>query len=145
MRYLSLLLLLLGFVNCDSSKESVPEPSEWEQAKALWQRQAIQNYTITQQIVCYCIESYTRPRTLEVQNGQLFTVNGETYNPDHHPEAYSIDAFFELLEQNLGREPHQTTLVFDETYGYTTHAYFDFEEMIADEEIGFYFTGFQPE
>ena len=136
-----LMFLLLG--GCQSDDTSTEPPTEFEQAKRLWETSAIESYTITQRISCFCIESYTRPRQIQVRNGSITQVDGAAYDPEQDSHLFTVQAFFAFVEESLLRNPHSFTFAFDPTYGFPTETYFDFEEMIADDEIGYYFSAFE--
>jgi hypothetical protein len=48
-----------------------------------------------------------------------------------------------VIKANVDRKPVKQTLNFNPTYGYPTSVFFDFSEMIADEEIGYEITNFK--
>ena len=135
------ILMFLG--SCQSDENKRESLTELQQAKRLWERSEVDSYTITQRISCFCIESYTRPRQIQIQNGSITQVDGETYDPDQDPQLYTVSQFFAFIEERMSRDPYRVTLVFDPTYGFPTEAYFDYEEMIADDEIGYYFSAFE--
>ena len=55
----------------------------------------------------------------------------------------SLNELFVIIEKKLSEDPFQYSVKYDESYGFPTDAYFDMDEMIVDEEIGYYVTNFK--
>ena len=51
--------------------------------------------------------------------------------------------YFFCLTLFLLKEPFQKVLEFNQVYGYPENLYFDMDEMIADEEIGYTISSFK--
>ena len=54
----------------------------------------------------------------------------------------TISELIELITASEARKPYKKTLRFDPTYGYPVEVFFDFDQNIADEELGFVITSF---
>ena len=84
------------------------------------------------------------PNQIVVKNGKIFTVNGAPYNKEErYGVMYTIPELLQVIKANIDRKPVKQTLNFNPTYGYPTSVFFDFSEMIADEEIGYEITNFK--
>jgi hypothetical protein len=110
----------------------------------LWNEKKIENYSFSFKRVCYCTLEYVGPNQIVVINGKIFTVNGAPYNKEErYGVMYTIPELLQVIKANIDRKPVKQTLNFNPTYGYPTSVFFDFSEMIADEEIGYEITNFK--
>jgi hypothetical protein len=110
----------------------------------LWNEKKIENYSFSFKRVCYCTLEYVGPNQIVVKNGKIFTVNGAPYNKEErYGVMYTIPELLQVIKANIDRKPVKQTLNFNPTYGYPTSVFFDFSEMIADEEIGYEITNFK--
>jgi hypothetical protein len=110
----------------------------------LWNEKKIENYSFSFKRVCYCTLEYVGPNQIVVKNGKISTVNGAPYNKEErYGVMYTIPELLQVIKANIDRKPVKQTLNFNPTYGYPTSVFFDFSEMIADEEIGYEITNFK--
>jgi hypothetical protein len=110
----------------------------------LWNEKKIENYSFSFKRVCYCTLEYVGPNQIVVINGKISTVNGAPYNKEErYGVMYTIPELLQVIKANIDRKPVKQTLNFNPTYGYPTSVFFDFSEMIADEEIGYEITNFK--
>ena len=94
--------------------------------------------------MCFCPLEYVGPHQIVVQNGKITTVNGAPYNAaERYGVMYTIPELLQVIKANIDRKPVKSILNFNQTYGYPTTIFFDFSEMIADEEIGYEITNFK--
>lgn len=54
----------------------------------------------------------------------------------------TFDAFFDYIKNRQIENPVIERLKFDSLYGFPNYIYYDINEMIADEEIGYTITNF---
>jgi hypothetical protein len=113
--------------------------------KELWESLDISNYSMIQQISCYCFpEDYTLPKSIVVENKKIKSINGFSPNKTIGFESfYTIDRIFEFIELKLDDEPEFYDIEFDSEYGYPNYLFFDMSKMIADEEIGYHISNFK--
>ena len=110
----------------------------------LWNKKKIVNYSFSFKRVCYCPLEYVGPNQIIVQNGKITSVNGAPYNAaERYGVMYTIPELLQVIKANIDRKPVKSILNFNQTYGYPTTIFFDFSEMIADEEIGYEITNFK--
>ena len=84
------------------------------------------------------------PHKFVVKNGKITTVNGAPYNAaERYGVMYTIPELLQVIKANVDKNPAKKVLNFNATYGYPTSVFFDFSEMIADEEIGYEVTNFK--
>ena len=141
MKFLVSLSLLLSFFSCTKGTP-LPELSEFEQNRNLWNGANFSDYQITQSVSCYCMEGVTQPKVVVVRNGVIQSVNGNA--PSESDDLVkTVAAFFIYIAEKYEQNPVGSSINYDSEYGYPTDIYFDMDEMIADEEIGFTLTDFQ--
>jgi hypothetical protein len=110
----------------------------------LWNEKKIENYSFSFKRVCFCPLEYVGPHQIVVKNGKISTVNGAPYNKaERYGVMYTIPELLQVIKENIDKKPVKQTLNFNPTYGYPTSVFFDFSEMIADEEIGYEITNFK--
>ena len=99
-------------------------------------------------VACFCVP--TPDIDIRVDNGKisLISANGSSYaNPDIDStfwHAKTVDGLFSFIDEKLSENPFQKTLKFNSKYGYPEEIFFDIDEMIVDEEIGYFVHSFSP-
>ncbi|MFZ9160837.1 MAG: DUF6174 domain-containing protein [Aquirufa sp.] len=110
----------------------------------LWNEKKIVNYSFSFKRVCFCPLEYVGPHQVVVQNGKVVTVNGSPYNAaERYGSIPTIPELLQIIKTNVDKNPYQKTLNFNPTYGYPTSVFFDFNQQMADEEIGYEITNFK--
>tara|TARA_B100000902_G_scaffold22364_1_gene27016 strand:+ start:3384 stop:3812 length:429 start_codon:yes stop_codon:yes gene_type:complete len=134
---LSLLFFIILFMSCSKDEKL--------EGRDLWLSLDIKNYSMTQQISCYCYpEDFIMPKDILVQSGKIITING--YSPEKtigFESFYTIDEIFQFFDSKLSNNPDYYEIEYDTDYGFPKSMFFDMSEMIADEEIGYYITDFK--
>lgn len=141
-----LFLLFLAISSC--SKEAIEKETDFtvlEKQKVLWESKQISSYSFKQTISCYCITDYTSPKAVVVLDDQIISVNQVPYDSEIHQSILTVNDRFKYIRGGLNQNPASYTVLFDETYGFPKQFYFDYDLQIADEEIGYTFTGFVPQ
>jgi len=136
-RFSFVLFILFLFNSC--SKQ------ELFSGRELWKSLNISNYTMIQQISCYCFpEEFVLPKSIVVENGIIKTING--FSPDQtigFESFYTINEIFQFIDSKLDKEPEFYDIEYNKEYGFPNYIWFDMSKMIADEEIGYYITEFK--
>ena len=95
----------------------------------------------------YKRQIYDGPNNIEIKNNDLFKVNGKSVTLEQLQNEYwdvkTIEELFNIIDSKLEDDPFSYSLQFDENYGYPIDIYFDMDEMIADEEIGYTISNFK--
>ena len=141
-----LFLLFLAISSC--SKEAIEKETDFtvlEKQKVLWESKQISSYSFKQTISCYCITDYTSPKAVVVLDDQIISVNQVPYDYEIHQSILTVNDRFKYIRGGLNQNLASYTVLFDETYGFPKQFYFDYNLQIADEEIGYTFTGFVPQ
>ncbi|MBT3443737.1 MAG: hypothetical protein HN443_01695 [Flavobacteriaceae bacterium] len=132
--YLSCLMVFLLWA---CNKKNTEPLSDLELNKIKWEALAIDSYTYTFQITCFCLIEATLPKSVEVSNGKIITVNKVAYDSEAHWGVMTIPQLFDRIEQAEENNSFVTEVSYHPEKGYPTSLYIDEEEMMADEEMGY--------
>ncbi|HEX2571231.1 MAG TPA: DUF6174 domain-containing protein [Polyangia bacterium] len=115
--------------------------------RALWESKNIKNYEYQFQWVCFCLVERTTPVRVTVEKNQITRVVTTEQRRDidrkQFTEYQTIDGLFDLITDAY-RRAEDVRVEYNETYGYPTSVYIDYQKAIADEELGFSITDFMP-
>ena len=142
-KYLYHVALIFFVFSCEDSK---PDISTLEESQEKWNLHNLKSYRMNLNIVCNCIP--TPDIDIRVDDGKisLINANGSSYaNPDLDStfwHAKTVDGLFSFIDETLLENPYKKTLKFNSKYGYPEELFFDIDEMIADEEIGYFIHSF---
>ena len=143
---LKILILLFG-IGCSSEESITLNPVEMELSNAIkkWNNSNINSYSYILTVSCYCLD--TEPNKIEVIDNKITKVNSNLVTPEQLNNDYwnvkTFDELFNIIDEKLKDDPFIFTLKFDQTYGFPIDIYFDMDEMIADEEIGYTISDFK--
>lgn len=144
--YLTTIILAFpAFIGCNENDTELDELATMRQR---WEKLGLQNYSYEAGYNCYC--GGTGPYILEFIEGELDTVylsDLEDSEVDYETMLNTtgdlvIDALFDKIRENIDRNPHSFNVDYDHQYFFPKEAYFDFDENIADEELGYYIRDF---
>jgi hypothetical protein len=138
MKYLLIILpILLTF--CTKSTDY--EEYSWNQSK--WNRKKIVNYEFTLKIGCFCPQERVGPHIIKVVNDEIVSVNDLPYDISKTGALMTINQLFSYLKATIDGHPYKKTVEYNSVYGYPQNIYFDFNQGMADEEIGYQITDFK--
>tara|TARA_B100000575_G_scaffold54069_1_gene40613 strand:- start:48885 stop:49274 length:390 start_codon:yes stop_codon:yes gene_type:complete len=124
-------------VSCSKNKEL--------EGRELWYSLNINNYSMTQQISCYCYpEDFIMPKDIVVHSGKIISING--FSPEKtvgYESFLTINEIFQFFDSKLADNPDYYEVKYNTDYGFPVSIFFDMSKMIADEEIGYYITDFK--
>ncbi len=119
-----------------------------------WNSLDIQDYSFTLQRNCFCRGDAIRPINIEVRDGSVakatYADTGELLPDDRKTNKQSVynlnaDGVFNLVEQGIKSGAAKVDVRYDKQYGLPTSIYIDQSFQIADEEMGYTISNFQPE
>jgi|TARA_B110000263_G_scaffold233828_1_gene231029 hypothetical protein len=144
------LLSLVLFYSCSEAENlHIVDPVDMEFNIALekWNNKAINSYTFDLSVSCYCMFESMPPWTIKVVNNKLKTIDGKDVNEQQLENEYwfalTIGELFTIIENKLSTNPFIYTSKYDSEYGFPVEIYFDMEEMMVDEEIGYWISSFK--
>ena len=141
-KIISILFISLLFYSCNSIDPV--ELNAFQINFNKWKSNDITSYTITLKISCFCI--YTDPIDIKVENNKIKEINKTPVTSEQLNNEYwfakTIDELFVFIDENIKEEPFEKVLEFNETYGFPEYIYFNREEMLVDEEMGYTISSF---
>ena len=145
---LALLIIILNVAVFTSCNDNDSELDELATMRQRWEKLELRDYSYEAGYNCFC--GGTGPYILEFIDGVLDTVylsDGEASEVDYETmleitEDLVIENLFSKIKENIDRNPYSFNVEYDHQYFFPKEAYFDFEENIADEELGYYIRDF---
>lgn len=141
------LIITLLMLSCSKQEESItplesPELIEMRKQKAVWEARKINSYTIDNIKLCYCMDAGRYK--LVIKNNIIQSA----YNIDTNQNVElkdlkglkTIDQLYTFIETTLKAKPYFSLIEYNKE-GLPTRASFDINQLIADEEIEFFYDG----
>lgn len=117
--------------------------ADLEAARATWERNAADSYTMTVLFSCFCPEEARGPFEITVIDGEpSATFRGEPVGQAAPTHVFTVDGIFDVIEENADAE--LVDIVYDPESGIPTSVVIDIDFRIADEEIYITVEDFQP-
>jgi hypothetical protein len=117
---------------------------EKESPEQLWKKANIHSYEFLLRINCYCTPETIGPHRIQVKADTIFSVNGIPYDrTKSNVILKTIPDLFLFIRESDARNPFRKSVTYDSSDGFPTSLYYDFDERIADEEIGYIITDFR--
>jgi hypothetical protein len=142
MKKLLFIFLTLILAACTAAGNSMGNRSEIEQNKEKWQDANISHYRYHLSITCFCIFSQDMPLIIEVQDGEVVSMEFQSGNEidansrELFEKYATIDHIFTELEADLNGAADEVTIAsYDPTYGFPTEVTIDFIKEAADDEL----------
>lgn len=139
----SLLLATLLLVGCSSASFDGETPEavnitsdDVAEARAAWVASGVEDYTMRLTRHCFCGEDWRGPFDVRVENGTVVDVE---FGGDDVPteRALSVDALLDLLDDAIDEDAASVRAAFDSDLGVPVRLQIDYDERMADEEIGY--------
>jgi hypothetical protein len=144
-RLLVLVCLPLLFGSRCSVVGTGPEPRNLREALERWEDAGIDDYTFDLQRVCFCAGGVD-PVRIVVRDGSAvsYTVvaTGEPLTAEWRQWYPTVDGLFDFLEDAIERDAHRIDVDYDPGHGVPVHVFVDYDENVADEEMGYEVTAF---
>lgn len=142
---ITVIITLTIFTGCNDNDSELDELATMRQR---WEKLELRDYSYEAGYNCFC--GGTGPYILEFIDDELDTVylsDGEASEVDYETmleitDDLVIENLFSKIKENIDRNPHSFNVEYNHQYFFPKEAYFDFEENIADEELGYYIRDF---
>ncbi|MEM1127013.1 MAG: DUF6174 domain-containing protein [Bacteroidota bacterium] len=137
-------VLLGGCSLLDLDRDVTPDTSDRDR----WEDQDLSDYRYTLSIQCFCIPLGDLHITVRADTVAAVDVNldltGQGYSPADsmafversRGNARTIDDVFDQIHEARVRGAHRVNVSYDAERRYPTDVYLDYEENIADDELG---------
>jgi hypothetical protein len=163
MRLFSLVLLSLALGACSTSQPAPDVPVRVDSLRAdpspvsagaddtdgeaalaanrqRWAAQGAADYQFTYTRGCFCPPQYRGPFDVTVRGGAVTDVvyRGEGEPADRAlSEFQTVEDLFDLIAEAYDRKAARVDVTYDAATGQPSDVYIDYDEQMADEEIGF--------
>lgn len=141
MKKLLFILMTLALAACTVAGNALGSQSEIAQNKEKWENANITHYRYHLSITCFCVFSQDMPLIVEVQDGQVVSMEFQNGNPidagsrELFEKYATIDRLFTELEADLNGAADEVTAKYDATYGFPTEVTIDFVKDATDDEL----------
>lgn len=102
----------------------------------LWEEEEPEAYSFVVQNGCFCLEDVRGPHRVSVVDGEItdvvFADSGEPYTLD---TVYTIDGYFDILQQGLDEDWFSLEATFDPEFGFPLTIAGNPSAQLADEEV----------
>ena len=145
MRKLVFVFVALALAAC-----SMGSRSEIEQNREKWQNADFSHYRFHLTVGCFCVFSQDMPLIIEVQNGEMVSMEYQSGNEidastrEYFQRFATIDKIFAEIEKDFQTvdsgdasqdKADEVIVEYDETYGFPTQVNVDFVKEAIDDEL----------
>lgn len=142
MKKLLFIFMTLALAACTAAGNAMGSQSEIEQNKDKWQEANIPHYRYHLSITCFCIFSQDMPLIIEVQDGEVISMEYQSGNEidatslELFEKYATIDRLFTELEADLNGAADEVMIAkYDATYGFPAEVTIDFVKEATDDEL----------
>lgn len=135
------LTLLVAAAGCGTTGPHGDLASEIEANREIWRQLGPASYQYGIQRICFCGPDAIGPVRVTVQDGtvvsRVYTDSGTPVPDDFEPLFPDVEGLYEVLLDALERDAAQIDVTWDSVTGLPSEFFIDYNEQIADEEVGF--------
>jgi hypothetical protein len=149
MKILILLCSLLFITSCVEERvTTIDYPSvaykKLDENKKLWEKTNLKHYSFVVQRSCFCPRE--EKRQISVNDAQITEAK---YIPSNTPlsnkiKVKNIEDYFIIIQDALDKNAFKVTVTYNKTYGFPSKMAIDFDAQVADEELYYSLTHFNP-
>ena len=115
--------------------------SELDQNRKKWMSQMVSNYQFNFRWICFCALEFMEPVNITVRENRIDSaafVAGDVPVAIEGLKRYrTIEGLFDLLQEGIDKNAHSILVDYHPKLGYPVEVSIDYEEAVADEELGF--------
>ncbi len=136
------------FISCSSDDEISKEIRELNEARSTWQSFQLKNYSFNERISCFCgglleWDVYVKDGIKEkVMFDESQLPSHQTYN-DILNNAKTVEDAFDFIEDLMRQDVASLLVEYNDQYGFPSLISIDYHADMADDEIGYLYTGFE--
>lgn len=115
--------------------------NELDDNQQKWQDANISHYRYNLSISCFCVFTQDMPLIIEVQDGQVISMEYASGNEidagsrEYFQRFETIDKVFEQLQKDIGGEADEVVVTYNATYGFPDEVKIDYVLEATDDEI----------
>ena len=126
---------------CDSIGPGSDAMDELERNQSLWERVGPATYRYAVERLCFCGVEARGPVRVAVADGQVlsrvYADSGDPVSPPLEDLFPTVDGLFDILRDAIERGAHSIDVTYDPETGVPIDLWIDYEDFVADEELGF--------
>lgn len=119
-------------------------PDDLAEARARWEAVDVSDYTYTIERQCFCPEQYRGPFAVQVEDGAITEATWSGGAAGDDVEIPTVEALFQLIARSYAEGADEVRVTYDGPRGYPTSVWIDRSRGMADEEVGYTVSAFQP-
>ena len=133
--------MALEFTNDEVTTPLEKAQRELRKNRQIWESKGFTNYRMAFQWSCFCAGEFVSPVEISVRggiiDGVVFSESGTPVEPPNFDRYETVAGLFELIQNAIDRDAFSISVEYDTELGYPARAGIDFDERLADEEMGF--------
>lgn len=120
------------------------EPRNLRDARERWAEAGVDDYTLDLERICFCMNvGAVRIVVVDGQPVSYTVVATSEALPEEQRAWYpTVPGLFDFVEEAIDRDAHRIDARYDRRRGYPLELFVDYDERIADEELGFRISAF---
>ena len=140
----------LALAACAGGASANQNQSELDQNWQKWQDADISHYRYNLAISCFCVFSQDMPLIIEVQDGQVVSMEYASGNEidagsrEYFQRFETIDRLFEQLQKDIGGEADEVVVTYNAAYGFPEEVKIDYVLEATDDELWLTISDFEP-
>jgi len=140
LRTLALVLASLGAAGCTDLGPEAGLLAELERNERLWRDAKPASYVYAVERLCFCGQEARGPVRVLVDGSSVsdrtYVDTGVAVPPTFRELFPTVDGLFEILRSAILERAHEVRATYDPVLGAPTDFWIDYQENVADEELG---------
>lgn len=147
---LALLTVVAGLAGCGAPRSSPLDTAQGEldRNRRTWEALGSEDYRYVGRRGCFCPPDIYSPVIVEVRGGEVvsrtYQEDGRAVSEEHAELWPALPGVFDLVQDAIDREAADVAVAYDPDTGVPRTIRIDYDEMMADEELGYEVEGFEP-
>ncbi|MDH3269946.1 MAG: DUF6174 domain-containing protein [Gemmatimonadota bacterium] len=129
----------LGLAGCGISGPGIDDLAELNRNRARWAQVRPAAYEYAVERLCFCaLEGPVRMLVTGSQaSGHRFVDSGDPVPVDQREWYPTVEGLFDVVADAFGRDAFEVDVTYDPDTGVPVEIFIDYEQNVADEELGF--------
>lgn len=134
-------LSTFGALGCDGQGPDVGLLQELQRNRLRWAAQAPSSYTYAIERLCFCGGEARGPVRVAVTDGvvaeRVYVESGDPVSPSFADLFPAVEGLFDVIADAIARDAFRIDVMYDADTGVPLDISIDYEQHVADEELGF--------